>query len=43
MVPEVEVISEPVVGPSDRASSKMTKSRTTRLHITDYLKMMGTG
>ena len=43
MVPEVEVIGEPVVGPSDRASSKMTKSRTTRLHITDYLKMMGTG
>ena len=43
MVPEVEVIGEPVVGPPDRASSKMTKSRTTRLHVTDYLKMMGTG
>ena len=36
MVPEIEVIGAPVVGPPDRA-------RTTRLHVTDYLKLMGTG
>ena len=36
MVPEIEVIGGPVVGPPDRA-------RTTRLHVTDYLKLMGTG
>ena len=36
MVSNVEVIGEPVTGPPDRA-------RTTRLHVTDYLKMMGTG
>ncbi|TDI38861.1 MAG: hypothetical protein E2P02_19755 [Acidobacteria bacterium] len=36
MVPEVEVIGEPVDGPTNR-------TRTTRLHVTDYLKMMGTG